>query len=196
MALIRVDPAVVSDIEPVELGDSSVVSPGQLAVAIGSPFRIEGTVTAGIISGVNRALPSELGRSISGVIQTDTLIAPGNSGGPSLNSAGQVVGINTAIEIPITGIPQRSTGFTVPIGALTQHLPALKQSVVVRPPWLGVSVSDVNQLLAEQLGLPVEEGVYVTGVMADSPAQAAGLIPSLTNLDLNTNAFPTGTDAM
>ena len=89
MALIRVDPAVVSDIEPVELGDSSVVSPGQLAVAIGSPFRIEGTVTAGIISGVNRALPSELGRSISGVIQTDTLIAPANSGGPSLNSAGK-----------------------------------------------------------------------------------------------------------
>ncbi|MDA1219591.1 MAG: trypsin-like peptidase domain-containing protein [Chloroflexi bacterium] len=193
IALVKVDPAAVANIEPVELGDSSRVSPGQLAIAIGSPFRMEGTVTAGIISGVNRALPSDLGRSISSVIQTDALIAPGNSGGPLLNSAGQVVGINTAIEIPLSGILQRSAGFAVPIDALAQHLPELKQSMVVQPPWLGVSVADVNQLLAEQLGLSVGEGVYVTGVTVDSPALAAGLVASAMNFDRNGDAVSAGT---
>lgn len=193
IALIKVDPSVVANIEPVELGDSLLVSPGQLAIAIGSPFRMDGTVTAGIISGVNRALPSDLGRSISGVIQTDALIAPGNSGGPLLNSTGQVVGINTAIEVPLSGILQRSAGFAVPIDALTQHLPQLKQSVVVQPPWLGVSVADVDQLLSEQLSLPVEEGVYVTGVTVDSPAQAAGLAPSGLDFDPNGDAVSSGT---
>ncbi|HEU0022752.1 MAG TPA: trypsin-like peptidase domain-containing protein, partial [Dehalococcoidia bacterium] len=188
MALIRVDPSVVADIEPVRLGDSSMVRPGQLAIAIGSPFRMEGTVTAGIISGVNRSLPSDLGRSISGVIQTDALIAPGNSGGPLLNSAGEVVGINTAIEVPLAGVLQRSAGFAVPVDALSRNLPQLMQSLVVQPPWLGVSVTDVNQTLAEQLGLPLEEGVYITGVTVDSPAQAAGLVSSSMNLDQDGNA--------
>jgi S1-C subfamily serine protease len=185
VALIKVDPAVVADIEPVDLGDSSRVRPGQLAIAIGNPFRMEGTVTAGIISGLNRSLPSELGRSISGVIQTDALIAPGNSGGPLLNSAGQVVGINSAIEVPLAGVLQRTAGFAVPINALNQSLPQLKQSLVVQPPWLGVSVTDVDQILAEGLGLPMPGGAYVTGVAEGSPAQAAGLVPSDLNFNRN-----------
>jgi S1-C subfamily serine protease len=193
VALIKVDPALVANIDPVALGDSSTVRPGQLAIAIGSPFQMEGTVTAGIISGLNRSLPTDLGRSISGVIQTDALISPGNSGGPLLNSAGQAVGINTAIEVPITGILQRSAGFAVPINALRLNLPQLMQSLVVQPPWLGVSITDMDQILAEQLGLAMEEGVYVTGVTVAGPAHAAGLVPSSKNFDRSGEAPAEGT---
>jgi S1-C subfamily serine protease len=111
LALLKVDPEVVAGIEPVELADSSLTRPGQLAIAIGSPFQMEGTITVGVISGIDRSLPSNIGRSISGIIQTDALIGPGNSGGPLLNSAGQVVGVNTAIEVApaFTGRPSAAS---------------------------------------------------------------------------------------
>jgi S1-C subfamily serine protease len=182
LALLKVDPEVVAGIEPVELGDSSQVRPGQLAIAIGSPFQLEGSITVGVISGVDRSLPSNLGRSISGIIQTDALIGPGNSGGPLLNSARQVVGVNTAIEISFTSAGRPSAGFAVPINSLVNSLPTLKAGQVVRPPWLGIGITDVDQLLVERLELPVNEGVYVTAVMPDSPAEEAGIIPSEVNL--------------
>jgi serine protease Do len=96
-----------------------------------------------------------------------------------------VVGINTAIEVPLAGVLQRTAGFAVPINALNQSLPQLKQSLVVQPPWLGVSVTDVDQILAEGLGLPMPGGAYVTGVAEGSPAQAAGLVPSDLNFNRN-----------
>jgi S1-C subfamily serine protease len=192
LALLKVDPAVVAGIEPVELGDSSLVRPGQLAIAIGSPFQLEGSITVGVISGIDRSLPSHLGRSIFGVIQTDALIGPGNSGGPLLNSAGQVVGVNTAIEIGSTFTGRPSAGFAVPINSLVNFLPMLKAGQVVRPPWLGVSVTAVDQLLVERLELPVDEGVYVTGVMPDSPADEAGIVPSGIELRFDGDPTPEG----
>ena len=140
LALLQVPPEAVIGIEPVEFGDASLVRPGHLAIAIGSPFRMEGSVTAGIISGVDRVLPSRKGHSISGVLQTDALIGPGNSGGPLLNAAGQVVGINTAIQISPTW-DRRTTGFAIPIDNLATHLTQLKEEGIVRPLWPATALS-------------------------------------------------------
>ncbi len=176
--LLKVDPSAVVGIEPVVLGDSSALRPGQMAIAIGNPFGLEASVTVGVISQVGRQLPSDLGRPISNVIQTDALINPGNSGGPLLDSSGAVVGINTALQLsPLNGA-SAGIGFAVPINTLKSALPRLKTEGVVRPPWLGVRVADIDGQLAERLGLPADAGVYVTGVVPDGPAEAAGLVES------------------
>ena len=112
------------------------------------------------------------------MIQTDSLINPGNSGGPLLDSSGAVVGINTAIQVSLISGPVEGIGFAVPINTFESVLPELKEGGVVRPPWLGVRAADIDAQLAERLGLPVEAGVYVTGVTPDSPAEEAGLIES------------------
>ena len=177
-ALLKVDAAVVAGIRPVTLGDSSSLKPGQMAIAIGNPFGLEGSVTVGVVSQVGRDMPSTLGRPISNVIQTDALINTGNSGGPLLDSSGAVVGINTAIQTSLIGGVSRGIGFAVPVNALKSMLPRLKTEGVVRPPWLGVRAVDIDAQLAERLGLPVGRGVYVAGVAPDSPAEAAGLTES------------------
>ncbi|MDA1219659.1 MAG: trypsin-like peptidase domain-containing protein [Chloroflexi bacterium] len=177
VALLKVDPQVVAGITPVEMGDSDLVHPGQLAIVIGSPFGLKNSVSVGVNSGVNRGLPSELGRLIPGMLQTDALISPGNSGGPMLNSAGQVVGITTAIELSSAKITQR-IGFAVPINTVRDLLPQLKGEKVVGPPWLGTHSQGLKPLLVERLALPVEHGFYVTQITPDSPAAQAGLIAS------------------
>jgi S1-C subfamily serine protease len=185
LAVIKVDAAKAAGIEPVRLGNSAVVRPGQMAIAIGNPFGLDGSVTAGIISGVNRDLPSDLGRSIPGVLQTDALINPGSSGGPLLNSSGQVVGINTAIQInpietaTVVQLGRRNIGFAVPVNSLRDLLPRLKEARVVQPAWMGISATAVDARLAEVLKeLPVERGVYVLGMAPNSPAAQASLVPS------------------
>jgi S1-C subfamily serine protease len=124
-----------------------------------------------------------------GVLQTDALIGPGNSGGPLLNGQGQVVGINTAIQISPTW-ERRTTGFAIPIGNLVARLPQLKEQQVVRPRWLGVGVTEVDSLLTESLNLPVDRGLYITGVVPNSPAARANIVPS--GLDGQGNAAPGG----
>ena len=175
-ALLKVDPSVVSGKTPVELGDSSELKPGQMAIAIGNPFGLEGSVTVGVISQLGRDLPSSVGRLIPNVIQTDALISPGSSGGPLLDSSGAVVGINTAIRLSPLG--ERTMGFAVPVDDLKEVLPDLKAGEVIRSPWLGIRVADVDSDLAQRLDLNVERGVYVTGVTEDSPAGDAGLVES------------------
>ena len=160
LALLKVAQTAVSQIQPVEFGDSALVQPGQLAIAIGSPFGLKGTVTVGVNSGINRGLRSDLGRFIPGMLQTDALINPGNSGGPLLNSAGQVVGINTAIELSSAELNQRSIGFAVPINTLAELLPQLKKEQVLYPPWLGTVSQSLGPLLFERLGLPVNQGSF------------------------------------
>ena len=160
------------------LGDSSALKPGQMAIAIGNPFGLEGSVTVGVISQLGRDLPSPVGRRIPNVIQTDALINPGNSGGPLLDSNGAVIGINTAIQVSPLGGASRGIGFAVPVNDLKEALPDLKAGNVIRPPWLGIRAADVDSELAERLGLSVDRGVYVTGVMGDSPAEDAGLVES------------------
>ncbi|MBI4337051.1 MAG: trypsin-like peptidase domain-containing protein [Chloroflexi bacterium] len=173
LALLRVDPAQVQDISPLPLGDSAVVRPGQMAIALGSPFGLQGSVTVGVISGVGRSLPSVVNRPITEVLQTDAAIYPGNSGGPLLDSNGSVVGINTAIESG-TG-SGRSIGFAVPINTAKRALPALMAKSQVRKPWMGISGMPMTRALAGELGVEYQKGVYVTSVFSGSPAEQAGL---------------------
>ena len=185
LALLKVPGKAVSGIDPAPLGDSGDVNPGQLAIAIGSPFGLDGSVTVGVISGTGRTLDSDISRPISGVLQTDALIGPGNSGGPLLNRDGEVVGINTAIQISALGLlsprlAQRSIGFAVPVNTLESMLPDLKAGNDVRPPWLGISALSLDSSMKELLGLEIDQtkGVYVTQVAPGSPADEAELVAS------------------
>ena len=181
LALLKVSAEAVKNIKPLTLGDSGDAKPGQLAIAIGSPFGLGGSITVGVISGVDRTLNSDLSRPISGVLQTDALINPGNSGGPLLDRQGKVVGINTAIQVSLNDFNPRnlgrgSIGFAVPANTLVNLLPRLKENQVIRPPWLGITAASLEPLLVEALDLTVDHGVYVTQVMSGSPANKAGLV--------------------
>ncbi|MBI4496728.1 MAG: trypsin-like peptidase domain-containing protein [Chloroflexi bacterium] len=159
------------------LGDSATVQAGDLAIAIGAPFGLDHSVTAGIVSAVNRDWGRASGRLRglvqSGLIQTDAPVNPGNSGGPLLNAAGEVIGINTAIEGPIRG--SVGVGFAIPVNVAKQTLPQLLTGKKVEHPWLGISGAGITSDLAQDLNLPVNEGVVVFEVVADSPAAKAGL---------------------
>ena len=154
------------------LGDSDRVRVGQMAVAIGNPFGFERTMTVGVISGLGRDIPAE-SRAIRGGIQTDAAINPGNSGGPLLNAAGEVIGINSAIESPVRG--SVGVGFAVPVNTAKRYLDDMIAGRPVAHPWLGIVGYQVTQKMAEQLGLSVAKGVYVLQVSPGSPAEKAGL---------------------
>lgn len=171
VALLQVDTEKLGKVEPLPLGDSDSIRPGQMAVALGSPFGLDGSITIGVISGVGRSLSSSGRRPNPEIIQTDAAINPGNSGGPLLNSSGEVVGINTAIEVRSTGI-----GFAVPINTVKSLLPALLKGGEVKNPWLGISAVAISPEFAELLELPTSRGVYVVTVAAQSPAEESGLI--------------------
>jgi S1-C subfamily serine protease len=172
LALLKVDAGAISGISPLPWGDSDKVKPGQLAIALGSPFGLEGSITVGVISGLGRALSSTQERPITNMLQTDAAVNPGNSGGPLLDSKGEVIGINTAIEASSSGI-----GFAIPINNASSLLPALLQGGEISNPWLGISGTNIDQELASRLNLAVDQGVYVVSVLPDSPAEKAGLIP-------------------
>lgn len=180
LALVQVDASAVVGIAPVPLGDSASVKPGQMAIALGSPFGLDGSITVGVISGLNRTLTSNLGQRMTGLLQTDAAINPGNSGGPLLNSRGEAIGINTAIENPATGA--NGIGFAVPINTAAKVLPSLLQGQKVNRPWLGISGTAITSDLAQRLGLSIDKGVYVVTVVPDSPAAKAGLKGSGTDL--------------
>ena len=149
------------------LGDSESVRPGEWVVAIGNPFGLEHTVTAGIVSAKHRNIDHG---AYDDYIQTDAAINPGNSGGPLLNLAGEVIGINTAIN------PRANTiGFAVPIDMAKAILPQLKASGHVTRGWLGVVIQGVTPELAEELGLDETKGALVSKVIEDGPGAEAGI---------------------
>jgi Do/DeqQ family serine protease len=169
----RTDLAVLhikaKDLPVATLGDSDKLEVGEWAIAIGSPFGLEHTVTVGVISAKGR---SGLGTgTYEDFIQTDASINPGNSGGPLSNIDGEVVGINAMIIQPGTGI-----GFAIPINMAKQILNDLiKQGKVVRP-WLGISVQDLTPEMAEQFQVKEKEGVLVAQVHQGTGAEKAGLL--------------------
>ncbi|MFQ5515603.1 MAG: Do family serine endopeptidase [Myxococcota bacterium] len=164
IALIRVTEG--EDLQPLVLGDSDTVLPGDWVVAIGNPFGLDHTVTAGIVSAKGR----DIGQGpYDDYIQTDAAINPGNSGGPLLDLSGAVVGINTAIN------PQANTiGFAVPINMAKEILPQLRENGHVVRGWLGVMVQPITPELAEAFELERPHGALVAGVSPDSPAEDAG----------------------
>ena len=173
LALLRVDPLEVSDIRPLTLADSDKVRPGQMAVAIGSPFGHRNSVTVGVVSGVGRSEPSILRRPIPELVQTDAALNPGNSGGPLLDSEGQVIGVNSSVEIASS--MQIGVGFAVPSNTLSGILDDLKIPGEVKRPWIGIAGMPMTRNMSVSLGLPAEKGIYVTRVWEGSPASKARL---------------------
>ena len=186
IALVQVDAAKIPGLAYLVLADSGTVKPGQMAVALGSPFGLQGSITVGIVSGIGRSIPGSSNRNMTGIIQTDAAINPGNSGGPLLNSHGEVIGINTAIEASANGV-----GFAVPIDTAKKILPELLKGGSIKTPWLGIEGMPVSKDLVDKLQLKTEKGVYVVGVMAGSPAEKAGLVESGRN---NQNEATAGGD--
>jgi len=168
LAVIRIPP---DGVVAAPLGDSDKIRVGEWAIAIGSPFGLEETVTVGVVSAMGR---SEVGIvPYENFIQTDASINPGNSGGPLLNVRGEVIGINTAILSTGQGI-----GFAIPINVARRVAGALIAKGRVVRGWLGVSLQPVSDELAETLGSQKGKGAVVARVLPGSPAAKAGLSPN------------------
>jgi Do/DeqQ family serine protease len=155
-----------------KLGDSDKIRIGEWVIAIGSPFGLEQTVTAGIISAVRQRVRVE-GREYKDFIQTDAAINRGNSGGPLCNLKGEVIGINTAIYAP-TGVFS-GIGFAIPINRAKEILDDLIYKGKVTRGWLGVEIVAVDEAIANQFGLSKKQGVLINRVLKDTPAEKAGL---------------------
>jgi S1-C subfamily serine protease len=174
VALLKVN-APISEERPLSLGDSSKVQVGDPVVAIGNPFGLDRTVTAGIVSALQRQIQAPNGFSISHVIQTDAAINPGNSGGPLINSAGQVIGINSQIQTGGSGDGNVGIGFAVPINTAREVVEQIEKHGKVEHAFIGISGGDITPAIAKALKLPVEQGVLVNEVVKGSPADKAGL---------------------
>ena len=170
LAVLRVSSAAL---RAAPLGDSSRLRPGQLVVAIGNPFGFQHTVTAGVVSALGRSLRARTVRLIENLIQTDAALNPGNSGGPLVTGAGEVVGVNTAVIVGGQGI-----AFAVPSTTATRVISAILRFGRVRRSFLGVSGQDaaVPRRLARAYGLAHERGLAVTAVSDGSPAARAGVL--------------------
>jgi S1-C subfamily serine protease len=170
IAVIRIDaPALVS----AQLGDSQNIKTGQLAIAIGNPFGFQYSVTAGVVSALGRSLRAGSGRLIDDVIQTDAALNPGNSGGPLINSAGVVIGVNTAMIMPAQGL-----SFAIAINTAKFVASRLMKEGRVRRSYIGVAgqVVPLPRRLVRYHNLPIESGVLVVTVENGSPAERSGLI--------------------
>ena len=167
LAVLKVDPSdVEGGLQPLPLGSSAELRPGEPAIAIGSPFGLEGTVTSGIISALDREIRAPNGFTISGVIQTDAAINPGNSGGPLLDGEGRVIGVNS--QIATNGSNANSgVGFAVPVDTVKEVVPQLQRDGQIERAWLGVSTSED----------PPRDGALVQALTPGGPAAEAGLRP-------------------
>jgi len=172
IAIVRID-APADQIRPLKLGRSAELAVGQQVVAIGNPFGFERSVTTGVVSALGRTLRASNGRMISGIIQTDAAINQGNSGGPLINSQGEVIGINTAIFSPSGG--SIGIGFAVPADTIARLMPGLVTKGRVSHSWMGATFQDVTPDLARSLGLPVAQGVLIAQITPRGPAAKAGL---------------------
>src|SRR5947199_4901085 len=175
LAVLRVDPSLTGVLHPLSLADSSKVRIGDLAVAIGNPFGLDRTATAGIVSGLGRHIQAPNGFDIDEVIQTDAPINPGNSGGPLLDARGRVIGVNSQIETGGRGGGNVGIGFAVPSNTVRDVVPRLEQGKPIVRPFLGLTTSPVSQRVATQRGLRVGEGAFVEESSAGGPADRAGI---------------------
>ncbi len=156
---------------PIPIGTSEDLKVGQLTYAIGNPFGLDQTLTTGVVSALNRSLSAGNGATIEGLIQTDAAINPGNSGGPLLDSAGRLIGINTAIYSPSGAYA--GIGFAVPVDTVNRIIPKIISQGHYKRPKLGITISDkINKMIYNKFGL---KGVAVIDVRPHSSAQRAGL---------------------
>jgi S1-C subfamily serine protease len=175
LALLKVD-APSDELTPLTLGDSSKMEVGDPVVAIGNPFGLDRTVTSGIVSALQRQILAPNGFSIDNVIQTDAAINPGNSGGPLINGAGEVIGINSQIETGGNGADGNvGIGFAIPINTAKEVISELETKGTVEHAYLGIKGGTITPQLADDLNLPVKEGVLIASVEPGGPAAKAGL---------------------
>ncbi len=165
LAMVKITGA--TDLQPLTLANSDDLKVGAWVVAVGSPFGLEQTVTAGIVSAKGRVIGSG---PYDNFIQTDASINPGNSGGPLINMNGEVIGVNTAIIAGGQGI-----GFAIPINMVKEIAPQLKEKGHVTRGWLGVSIQELTPELSKSLGLKETKGALVAQVFSGSPAEKAGI---------------------
>ncbi|OFV86613.1 MAG: hypothetical protein A3D93_06380 [Acidobacteria bacterium RIFCSPHIGHO2_12_FULL_67_30] len=169
IALLQVD-AAKEELFPLPLGDSQELEVGQKVIAIGNPMGLHNTLTVGVVSALRRSLEGTPVELQDALIQTDAAINPGSSGGPLLNSAGEVVGINTA------NVPKaQNVGFAIPIHFARRVVPDLIEMGHPYRPQLGFSGSEITPSIAKLFGLPLESGFLVEEVLPNSPAAYAGL---------------------
>jgi S1-C subfamily serine protease len=168
LALLRIDAPILHS---VKLGDSRRIRVGQLVVAIGNPYGFQYTVTAGVVSALGRSLRSQSGRLIEDVIQTDAALNPGNSGGPLMNSQGEVVGVNTATILPAQGLC-----FAISINTAQFIASRLIRYGRVRRSYIGVQAqtAPLNRIIARHYELETSTGALVLSAEPGSPAQKAG----------------------
>ena len=172
LAVIKVN-SEVTTLYPVMLGNSSNLTVGEPVAAIGNPFGLSDTITAGIVSALERTLDAPGGYVIADIIQVDAAINPGNSGGPLVNLKGQVVGVNTAI-ITSTGT-FAGIGFAIPSDTITREINDLIDFGTYKHPWVGIGGTDVDLAIAHDIGLEKTIGFLITNVNSSSPAEEAGL---------------------
>ena len=204
LAVLHVEDDVPAEkLIPLPLGNSSALRVGQEVVAIGNPFGLSGSMTEGIVSGLNRLIPvyqdpfSDVAApafSIPDVIQTDAAINPGNSGGPLLNMQGEVVGINSAIFSTTGGFA--GVGFAVPSNTIAKIAPILIERGTFQHPWLGVSGIDMTPEIAEAIGLGEPRGFLVIEAAPGGPADAAGVQGGSTPVQLAGREIVLGGDVI
>jgi len=171
---------LLSSLKPLMIGNSSNLEVADTVIAIGNPFGLSDAMTTGIVSGIGRSIPISVGGfSVPNAIQTDARVNPGDSGGPLLNTRGEIIGMNTAITVTntLSGI-----GFAIPSNTITKIVPILIQKGSYPHPYLGLVFSTLTSDLAQDAGIPVNlRGVYVDRITQNGPADKAGVHGSTTD---------------
>jgi serine protease Do len=200
LAVVQVD-VPADQLRPVQVADSTQVKVGELAIAIGNPFGLQGTMTMGIISALGRTLPAESTAvqgqyySIPDIIQTDAPINPGNSGGVLVDDTGRVIGVTAAIESSVQS--SAGIGFVIPSQIVQKVVPALIETGHYDQPWIGISGTSLVPDLATAMGLPADQrGALVVDVTPNSPADKAGLRGSDRQVEIEGQQVRVGGDVI
>jgi S1-C subfamily serine protease len=194
IAVLRIKHVEGRALRPLDLGNSDSVTVGDAVVAIGNPFGLERTVTAGIVSAIQREITAPNGFSIDRVIQTDAAINHGNSGGPLLNADGKVIGVNSQIESESGG--NVGIGFAVPVNTVKDVVSQILQHGKVEHAYMGIEMATITDELAANVRLPVERGVLIQRVRPGSPAEQAGLKGGTTQVVVDGESFLVGGDVI
>jgi S1-C subfamily serine protease len=194
LALLKINPDGV-DLHPLTLGTDQGIHVGDPTIAIGNPFGLDRTLTTGVVSAIQRQIKAPNGFTIEHVIQTDAALNPGNSGGPLLDSAGRVIGVNSQIETGGNGNGSVGIGFAVPIDTAKQVIPQLERNGKVQHAFLGLVSATIDPSLA-RLNLPVSSGALVQSVQSGGPADKAGIKGGDVSAQINGNPIELGGDVI
>ncbi|MDX6568889.1 MAG: hypothetical protein QOH15_1467 [Gaiellales bacterium] len=195
LAVLKVDlPAAA--LHPLPLGESSSVQVGDSVVAIGNPFGLDRTLTAGIISAVHREISAPNSFAIRDALQTDAAINHGNSGGPLIDRTGAVIGINAQLPSNSEVNGNVGVGFAIPIDIAKVVIPQLEQKGHVEHPWLGLEGQPIDESLATAAHVPVAHGVLIEGIVPGSPIARAGLVAGSSSVIVNGMGYCLGGDVI